>query len=88
MDSYFKIDGVCKSCADIFTGCVTCDEKVCTKCNDAENWYLDGTKCSCKSRFVQIDNKCEACPNHCLKCSDTQTCTLCDIIDHRVLKDK
>ena len=88
---YLDKDGSCALCADLISGCVTCqveaDSVVCAACNAEEGYLISGGKC-CSSKNEQFpDNKdeCGSCKNvipGCLSCEASGsviTCESCDI---------
>ena len=82
-----KTPPTCESCE---TNCLECsDVSTCTKCNPATNHYLSSGDCllcpTTQGKFLNQANSpptCDSCPPHCLQCSHSSTCSLCDLSSH------
>lgn len=86
IDNFFYEGKACKSCFDKYPGCSSCNANKCLTCSTAENWELGKNgNCQCKLGFVGEGNKCLACPNHCISCSNPTTCIKCNTAENRIL---
>lgn len=66
---------ICVNCPNL---CLACSSEICQEC--AANTIATTNSCTCKTDFIQIENKCVAiCNNLCTKCdeNDSNKCSSC-----------
>lgn len=70
----------CQLCSTKYDGsCLTCDSSQCFRCQSGKLLSSDGQSCSstCPTSTYLYNSQCLNCPQHCLTCTSSTTCTQC-----------
>ena len=74
----------CTECAQLFLGCLECDDTHCTLCDSAKFYDHAGAGCGCMTGFLSNNGKCEDCSTLIYGCNTCTLATVCDTCDHSV----